>query len=262
MGSGASFHEQIIDREQILDHSTVSTLRAVTEAAQHLITAGETKWKDVGLLLETYLFVEKKVKETFKGARVVTDIVEIVTQELAKRNFNGKNTHFAACVCPDELNHDVGNLSAQFAGHWGEVFQLGGLAGIPFPGKTGFAAFSHHVPDNGNLFILFAPHVGVSPSGEFGLVQREGQGQHCGPACGAAIGAFQHLRGGGRPVDAAHLGETQLNLISTLNALSVRLSSNGLPNAIHHHCYGSQDGQYLWRARPDGADTSGVIRSD
>jgi len=28
-----------------------------------------------------------------------------------------------------------------------KVFHMGGLGGIPFTGKTGFAAFSHHVPD-------------------------------------------------------------------------------------------------------------------
>jgi hypothetical protein len=42
------------------------------------------------------------------------------------------------------------------------------LAGIPFTGKTGFTAFSHHIPDNGNLFVLFAPHVGISKSGRIG----------------------------------------------------------------------------------------------
>lgn len=32
-----------------------------------------------------------------------------------------------------------------------KVFHMGGLAGIPFTGKTGYAAYSHHVPD-GKLF--------------------------------------------------------------------------------------------------------------
>ena len=29
----------------------------------------------------------------------------------------------------------------------------GGLAGVPFPGKTGFNAFSHHVPKDGRLLV-------------------------------------------------------------------------------------------------------------
>jgi hypothetical protein len=50
----------------------------------------------------------------------------------------------------------------------GEVFHMGGLGGIPFTGKTGFNAFSSHVPDHGNLFVLMAPHVGVSRSAKIG----------------------------------------------------------------------------------------------
>ena len=42
---------------------------------------------------------------------------------------------------------------------------MGGLGGLPFVGKTGFNAYAQHVPKEGNLFILFAPHVGLSPDG-------------------------------------------------------------------------------------------------
>ncbi len=55
----------------------------------------------------------------------------------------------------------------------------------------------------------FAPHVGVSPAGHFGLVQREGQDHQCGLACGAAIGAFKHLSEGGKPMDAERLGQAE-----------------------------------------------------
>ena len=38
-----------------------------------------------------------------------------------------------------------------------QVFHMGGLGGIPFTGKTGFAAFSHHVPDgkSHNMVVRF-----------------------------------------------------------------------------------------------------------
>jgi hypothetical protein len=52
---------------------------------------------------------------------------------------------------------------------------MGGLGGIPFIGRVGFGAVSAHVPHNGNLFILFAPHVGVTPDGKIGQYAREGQ---------------------------------------------------------------------------------------
>ena len=44
--------------------------------------------------------------------------------------------------------------------HLGEVFHLGGLAGVPFTGKTGFAAFSHHVPDgNKNCYFIYCNYL-------------------------------------------------------------------------------------------------------
>jgi hypothetical protein len=70
---------------------------------------------------------------------------------------------------------------------------MGGLGGLPFVGKVGFGAYSHHVPENGNLFILFAPHVGLSPDGLVGKFARTGQ-DHIDSACGAAIGAFNTLQ--------------------------------------------------------------------
>eukprot|EP00042_Codosiga_hollandica_P041836 m.376819 g.376819 ORF g.376819 m.376819 type:complete len:254 (+) comp56190_c0_seq42:342-1103(+) len=85
----------------------------------------------------------------------------------------------------------VGDITHLLHEHWGEMFLMGGLAGIPFCGKTGFTAFSHHVPNNGNIFILFAPHVGITRVGErCGLIGRHGH-EHLSPACGAAIGAYQ-----------------------------------------------------------------------
>eukprot|EP00042_Codosiga_hollandica_P041838 m.376635 g.376635 ORF g.376635 m.376635 type:complete len:158 (+) comp56190_c0_seq6:469-942(+) len=75
----------------------------------------------------------------------------------------------------------VGDITHLLHEHWGEMFLMGGLAGIPFCGKTGFTAFSHHVPNNGNIFILFAPHVGITRVGErCGLIGRHGH-EHLSP---------------------------------------------------------------------------------
>jgi hypothetical protein len=53
----------------------------------------------------------------------------------------------------DEINHNIGDITTLFSTWMGEVFHMGGLAGLPFTGKTGFKAFSDHVPD-GKLKIL------------------------------------------------------------------------------------------------------------
>jgi hypothetical protein len=77
-----------------------------------------------------------------------------------------------------------------FAKRWGETFPLGGLSGFPFTGKTGWGAFSSHCPNDGNIVILFAPHVGIDKMGTVGNINRNGQ-DHCSTACGAAIGAYK-----------------------------------------------------------------------
>lgn len=73
------------------------------------------------------------------------------------------------------------------------MFPLGGLAGLPFTGKTGWGAFSAHVPADGNIIVLFAPHVGIDVKGTVGKVLREGQTSSS-SACGAAIGALAALK--------------------------------------------------------------------
>ena len=68
-----------------------------------------------------------------------------------------------------------------------------GLAGLPFAGKSGFGAYLHHVPDEGKLLVVFAPHVGVDAEGKIGGLQRDGQVK-VSNACGAAIGAYKALQ--------------------------------------------------------------------
>lgn len=60
---------------------------------------------------------------------------------------------------------------------------------MPFTGKTGWGAFSSHCPEDGNIVVMFAPHVGIDSDGTIGKVLR--QGQPCSStSCGAAIGAL------------------------------------------------------------------------
>lgn len=124
---------------------------------------------------------------------VTSSEIDIMTHgALAKRGFTAENTLFADSVCSDEVNYEGKEMIELMKKRWGEGFSLGGLAGVPFAGKAGLAAYAHHVPDSGKLFIVFAPHVGVSKAGEVGPLERQGQG-HVSNACGAGIGAFKAL---------------------------------------------------------------------
>ena len=123
------------------------------------------------------------------------DMERIVFEELTALDVIKENTILAESSCPDELNHDSvsSDLFDMMGNRWSEVFHLGGLAGIPFTGSAGWGAFSHHVPDNGNILVVFAPHVGLTQKGQVGKVHRPGQ-DHMTSACGAAVGAYNYLK--------------------------------------------------------------------
>jgi hypothetical protein len=68
------------------------------------------------------------------------------------------------------------------------------LGGLPFSGKTGWGAMSSHVPTaDGNIVVMFAPHVGIDRNGVVGSIHRHGQDKNS-SACGAAIGALSALK--------------------------------------------------------------------
>ena len=104
-----------------------------------------------------------------------------------------ENTLFAHSSCSDEIIHMPGKLLNQFMDYFGSAFKMGGLGGINFGGQTSFNAFASHASDvsggvtNGNLFIIYGPHVGISDTGVIGLVNRPNQ-NHESTCCGALIG--------------------------------------------------------------------------
>ena len=60
----------------------------------------------------------------------------LINQQLKMRGFSSKNTIYAECACPDEINHDnpEEELSSLLTERYGKVVSLGGLAGLPFTG--------------------------------------------------------------------------------------------------------------------------------
>lgn len=143
--------------------------------------------------LKLYKRAPSKIRSYFPGSICSADVVSQVMTVLEDYGFDDANTLYGQSVCVDEINHEVGDVTNLFTCALGEVFHLGGLAGIPFTGKTGFQAFSHHVPNGGNLFILLAPHMGICKACRLGQYSREGQSE-AGSACGAAVGALSVCR--------------------------------------------------------------------
>lgn len=138
---------------------------------------------------------ERTMNEHFASAKPGAVFAHQANEVLKQAGLTPEQTVLAQSSCPDELNHDnvYADIPRILRDTWGEVFHLGGLAGIPFTGKTGWGAFSHHIPDDGNVVLLFAPHVGVNTKGVVGKVHRPGQA-HETTACGASVGAFNALK--------------------------------------------------------------------
>eukprot|EP00957_Ditylum_brightwellii_P089510 6815892-Ditylum_brightwellii.AAC.1 len=131
------------------------------------------------------------VKGTFPGAMSNKELEMKVVEILAARGFEGKNTLLATSLCCDELAR---TLEDDLGKCFGKNFFLGGLAGFPFAGNTGFGAMSAHIPDDGYCLIVQGPHVGITQDGVVGCVEREGIAlvDKC---CGSAIAASNYLQG-------------------------------------------------------------------
>ena len=117
------------------------------------------------------------------------DVEAMTYDTLRKLGFAKTNTLYADSSCPDEINHNGTDITTHYTNRYGEIFPLSGLGGLPFTGQTGWAAFSSHTPKDGNIVVLFAPHVGVDSNGLVGKVHRHGI-ENTTTACGAAVGAY------------------------------------------------------------------------
>lgn len=85
---------------------------------------------------------------------------------------------------------------------------------VPFTGKTGWGAFSAHIPEDGNAVVIFGPHVGVDATGVVGQLERMGQ-SHSSTCCGAAVAAHNAI---GSPAAAADPHDIQQQMLSRLVA--------------------------------------------
>ena len=114
----------------------------------------------------------KAINKHFYGAMKGFEAEDLIAGMLIERGFTKSNSIFANSSCPDEINHDdlEDDLSLLFFKRWGEIIKLSGLAGLPFVGKSGCKTLIEHIPKDGNLIVLFAPHVGIDKNGNVGTI--------------------------------------------------------------------------------------------
>jgi hypothetical protein len=134
---------------------------------------------------------DKIVQSHYPGAISNKMLVSKVVDILSAKGFTPANTLLATSLCCDELARQ---LEDDFNGVYGNNFNLGGLAGFPFAGNTGFGAMAAHIPDDGYCLTVFGPHVGITADGLVGKVERSGIAlvDSC---CGSAIAASNYVKG-------------------------------------------------------------------
>ena len=80
---------------------------------------------------------DEMVKAAFPGAVSNTDLKAKAVKALSAKGYTPQNTLLCTSLCCDELAR---NLEQELVDIYGRNFNLGGLAGFPFAGNTGFGA--------------------------------------------------------------------------------------------------------------------------
>lgn len=131
------------------------------------------------------------VRKWYPQAQSSVDTVNGLLDTLkASLNLDANQIMHADSLCCDDVN------AIQYPPRAYEMlgpFHLGGLNGFPFAGITGMNAFAHHVPEDGAVFIFYAPHIGITKNGTIGEIGRIGQ-TSASACCGAAKGALSKLQ--------------------------------------------------------------------
>lgn len=132
--------------------------------------------------------VEASIKTYYPNAKTGHEITESYL-ELIQEDYQSdlEKVLFATSVCCDDIN-----VSTDFRRVLRRPFTLGGLGGLPYAGLTGLSAFAQHIPDGGDAFILYGPHIGISDAGDIGTMRRPGQ-QHQTTCCGALMIAYDQI---------------------------------------------------------------------
>jgi hypothetical protein len=98
--------------------------------------------------------MEQFIRKYYPDARDGEDFTRECIGKLVKdHEFDLSKTLLATSVCSDEIIRSATNFRDYLENS--HPFTIGGLAGYPFSGITGFKAFASHIPDGGAAIILY-----------------------------------------------------------------------------------------------------------
>ena len=206
--------------------SSTSSLKVVTGENEPILDKTQRILQTNALPFDEQF--DSMVRTIFPESIHNSDLLYRVVAALAEQGFTTANTLLTTSLCSDEL---AKRLADDFVSIYGSNFNLGGLAGFPLAGNTGFQTMSGHIPDDGFCLLVYGPHVGLTRDGsEIGRVEREGVAVNdiC---CRSAIQAANYVMGpnnsgAGIP---SFLDFNQFAVQNQMQPLSERLQASEYP---------------------------------
>lgn len=108
--------------------SAAGSMKNVTafKTAAHVIAdemqeKGTMSYERAAHILNTYENAFTVVKKHFPAAECGTDILAKADQVLMELGCTAENTLYAQSICPDEINHESGDITELFSKRMGEV---------------------------------------------------------------------------------------------------------------------------------------------
>jgi hypothetical protein len=135
--------------------------------------------------------IEDILRTAFPGAMPGPEFSDSVVNYIHRKyKITPDKMLLGASMCVDDIIYTKNfGLAPKLKG----PFNLGGLGGLPFTGTSGLGAFAHHIPEDGVMLLLIAPHIGYSESEGWGYVLRHEQ-HHASTCCGALMGTLDQLQ--------------------------------------------------------------------
>ncbi|GJP35599.1 hypothetical protein CLOM_g20097 [Closterium sp. NIES-68] len=153
------------------------------------------------------------VQEHFSGAVEEAEFIDTVAEKLREHGFNRDNSIALVSTCRDEASRFFDALIDK---HFGLVFSLAGLAGVPPGGVLAVKAGTSHSPQDENgreRYVFFGfTHIGVDERGTVGKMRRGGRANVSG-ACGA-LAALTAQFSSGKTLGEADEEDMEVHLLT------------------------------------------------
>ena len=134
---GNNNHQEEATIENPLDITSTEVMDAATiEIKEWIVKHGTISALESATILQEKMKVLYKLWNYFPGAMSSAKVLQGFKDVVEKRGYTPDNTLFAQSICPDEINHEVGDITDLFTKYCGEVFHMGGLGWYSIYGES------------------------------------------------------------------------------------------------------------------------------